>query len=68
MPDKDQKDIGTLLSELIENEGLTVEKIALQTDIPSRFVIALKEGNLEKLPSEPYVRGYLIKIRSEERR
>ena len=61
---KDQKGLGTALSELMESEGVTIERLSAVTNIPSRFLIAMKDGNIEKLPAEPYVRGYLIKISS----
>ncbi len=57
-----QKNIGELLADLMEAEGMTAEKLASQTNIPSRFIIAMREGELDKLPAEPYVRGYLKKI------
>lgn len=57
-----EKNIGELISDLMENEGLTVDKLVSQTNIPSRFIVAIKEGELDRLPAEPYVRGYLAKI------
>ncbi len=56
------KNIGDVLTQLMETENISVDKLADQTNIPERFIIALKEGEFAKLPAEPYVRGYLIKI------
>lgn len=59
MPDKQ---ISELLAELMDAEGVSPEKLSALTNIPTRFIISLKEGELNKLPAEPYVRGYLKKI------
>lgn len=56
------KNIGELIGDLIEAEGINAEKLASITAIPARFIVAMREGELEKLPAEPYVRGYLKKI------
>ncbi len=53
-------------SELIENamrvKGFTVEKLAQATGISDRFIEYIVEGNLKKLPSSPYVHGYVLRI------
>lgn len=41
---------------------MSAEKLAHATNIPIRFISALKNGEFSKLPAEPYVRGYLVKI------
>lgn len=56
------KNISEMLTQLMETENISVDKLATATNIPSRFIIALKEGEFKKLPADPYVRGYLIKI------
>lgn len=58
----DNKNLSEILTQLMETENVSVEKLSSQTEIPSRFIIALREGEYNKLPAEPYVRGYLIKI------
>jgi len=50
------------IAELMGAHGMSVEKLAHATNIPVRFVSALKNGEFSKLPAEPYVRGYLVKI------
>ena len=56
------KNLGELLSDLMENEGITVEKLSSLTNIPIRFIVSMRENELDKLPAEPYIRGYLKKI------
>lgn len=56
------KTLGELIAEALELRNLNAEKLSELTDIPSHYLIALKNDDLEKLPSAPYVRGYLIKI------
>ena len=50
------------LKEILETKGITLEKLSESTDIPKRYLDALINGDLTKLPPAPYVRGYLIKI------
>lgn len=57
-----RENISETLSELIKKSKLSVDKIATLTEIPVRFIIALQNGDFSKLPADPYVRGYLIKI------
>jgi hypothetical protein len=57
--DKSLKDI---INEQLEIKGLTLEKISLLTNIPLRFLKALGESDIKKLPAAPYVRGYLVKM------
>ncbi len=54
--------ISKLLGELLEERGINPEKLSYATNVPTRFVTALLEGNFKELPAKPYVRGYLIKI------
>ena len=51
-----------LLLQLMQEKGVTVEKLTFVTNIPHRFVAALLAGEFKKLPAKPYVRGYLLKI------
>lgn len=46
----------------MQERSVSVDKLALVTNIPSRFIAALIEGDFKRLPAKPYVRGYLIKI------
>lgn len=58
----ESKHISELLSELIEERGISAEKLSLTTNIPHRFITALLDGDFKRLPAKPYVRGYLLKI------
>jgi len=51
-----------LLNQLMQERGITADKLAYATNIPHRFIDALVEGDFKGLPAKPYVRGYLIKI------
>lgn len=51
-----------MLTETLEARGLTLERLAELTDIPERFLVALSEGDMQRLPPAPYVRGYLKRI------
>ena len=56
------KNLADTLNELMESQAITIDKIAASTNIPMRFLVAMEEGEMDKLPAEPYVRGYLSKI------
>ena len=51
-----------LLRERVELKGLTVLRLRQQTGIAERYLSAFLEGNHEKLPALPYVRGYLMHL------
>ena len=57
--DKPLKDI---LREQMQAKGLTFERLKIQTGIAERYLAAFLEGQNEKLPAVPYVRGYLMTI------
>lgn len=56
------KNLSELLNEAMDLRGLDAKKVAELTDIPAHYVAALSEGEFEKLPAIPYVRGYLTRI------
>lgn len=56
------KDFKTLFNETLHNYGVSVAKLAEVSGIPERYLEAMRVGNDELLPPDPYVRGYLIKI------
>jgi hypothetical protein len=60
----EKKTLQELLKELIAARGLSIDKLATSSNIPSRFIDLLIEGKYKELPSKPYIRGYLIKIAS----
>ena len=57
-----QKKLSELLREAAELRGLTFERLAQLSDVPERYLLAIRDGEFEKLPAAPYVRGYLIKL------
>jgi len=56
------KELSELLRSLMEERGISAEKLSYSSNIPHRFIVALLEGDLKGLPARPYVRGYLLKI------
>lgn len=56
------KNIGELLSEIMETRGLSVDRLAELTNINKRYINGLLSNDLKSLPAGPYVRGYLLKI------
>ena len=57
-----QKKLSELLREAAELRGLTFERLTELSDIPERYLLALRDGEFGKLPAAPYVRGYLVKL------
>lgn len=51
-----------ILMDALEVRGLTVERLAELTNIPERYLVALRDNDAKKLPAAPYIRGYLMKI------
>lgn len=65
MPDKDTQSTQTLrdaLMDALEARGLNISRLAELTDIPERYLAALRDNDTKKLPAAPYIRGYLMKI------
>lgn len=50
------------LKEILDAKSITLEKLSESTDIPKRYLDALINGDLAKLPPAPYIRGYLVQI------
>ncbi|MBI2013398.1 MAG: helix-turn-helix domain-containing protein [Candidatus Colwellbacteria bacterium] len=61
-PNINKNDLGEVLEELMQAHGTDDEKLAQITEIPLRFIKALKTGDYKILPASPYVRGYIKKI------
>lgn len=55
-------DLKSLLSEALELRNVNHEKLAQITGISERYIWAIQNVELEKLPPAPYVRGYIKKI------
>jgi transcriptional regulator with XRE-family HTH domain len=58
----EKKTFQELFREIIEMRGFNLERLAEATNIPKDYLAALASGEFNKLPSSPYIRGYLIKI------
>lgn len=58
----EQKNLSSLIVEALRIKGISVEKLAQITGISERPIMMLIEEKLDKLPSAPYVHGYLMKI------
>jgi len=58
----DYRNISEILTEVMNERGVSIDALSNATDIPRRFIDSLVEGNFENLPAKPYVRGYLFKI------
>jgi len=56
------RNLKTLLDEALELRNVNHEKLAQLTGIPERYIWAIQSLEVEKLPSAPYVRGYIKKI------
>ncbi len=54
--------LGEILNRAAELRGLDLKKLSESTDIPIHYLAALSNGDFEKLPAAPYIRGYLVKI------
>jgi len=60
--ENEKKIFSEILLGAMKSKGFTVEKLAQATGISDRFIESLLGEEFEKLPSSPYVRGYLMKI------
>lgn len=55
-------DLKSLLTEALELRNVNHEKLSQITGISERYIWAIQNGEFDKLPSLPYVRGYIKKI------
>ncbi|MDQ7794808.1 MAG: DUF4115 domain-containing protein [bacterium] len=53
------KDIGTLLREAREAQGISLEQAQVDTKIRQRYLKALEDGDYRLIPGEAYARGFL---------
>jgi len=56
------KDLKIIISDAINSKNISVEQLAEITGIPERYILAIQNTDLKKLPSKPYIGGYLKKI------
>lgn len=53
------KELGQRLKDERIARGLTLEFVADETKIARRYLMALEEGALERLPGDPYIKGFI---------
>ncbi|BCX15845.1 MAG: hypothetical protein KatS3mg098_074 [Candidatus Parcubacteria bacterium] len=56
------KNFKEILKSYLKEKGVSPQELSQETGIVYHYIQAFLEGNFEKLPSLPYVRGYLQKI------
>lgn len=57
-----ESSIAAHLEEAMRVKGVSIEKLAQMTGISERFVELIVGNKADKLPSAPYMHGYLVKI------
>ena len=62
MTEENEKSISEILLSAMKSKNMTVEKLAQATGVSDRFLELILEERFEKLPSSPYLHGYIIKI------
>ena len=55
-------DLKSLMNEALELRNVNHEKLAQLTGISERYIWAIQNVEVDKLPPSPYVRGYIKKI------
>lgn len=59
------EDMDNLMAQIVERmkeKDISVEKLSQVSGVSDRYIKLLLEGNTEKLPPAPYIRGYIKKI------
>ncbi len=51
--------VGTLLKEERQKKGFTLEQVEKATKIRAKFLVAIENEDYKKLPSLPYVQGFI---------
>lgn len=59
---ENEKKLSSLLTEAMNAKNMTLEKLSQASNISERFLEPLFQDKLEKLPSSPYLHGYILKI------
>lgn len=54
--------LSQLINQALEEQRVNIDRLASSTNIPKRYLTALKDGDIKNLPPAPYVRGYILKI------
>ncbi|MFA6407582.1 MAG: helix-turn-helix domain-containing protein [Candidatus Paceibacterota bacterium] len=58
----ESKSVGLLILDAMRNKSMSIEKLSQLTGISDRFLELLTKEDYARLPSAPYVRGYLFHI------
>lgn len=53
------KEIGAQLRQIRQKQSISTEEVAAKTYIPSRLLIALEEGQSDKLPEPVFIQGFI---------
>ncbi len=56
------KSVASIIEDAMKAKSMSVEKLSLQSGISERFIELIVKEKVGKLPSSPYVRGYISKI------
>jgi len=56
------KDLKTLLADALELKNINMEHLSQSTGVPEHYLWAIQNMEIDRLPSAPYVRGYIKKI------
>ncbi len=51
---------GQILKENREKRGITINEVALATKISSKALIAIEEGDVDRLPPKTFLRGFVL--------
>lgn len=62
MFEENEKSLSETLFSAMKAKNISIEKLAQITGISDRFLELLLEERFDKLPSSPYLHGYIIKI------
>lgn len=60
--EKSPTNIKTLIAETLTLKNLNQERFSQITGVPKRYLEAIQNAEIDKLPPLPYVRGYIRKI------
>lgn len=58
----EERFVSEILADAMKAKGVSAEKLAQTTGISDRFISLLLDDRFDKLPSAPYVHGYILKI------
>ncbi len=60
--ENENKNLANLILEALKLKGLNLDKLSQLTGVSERSLALILEERFEKLPSAPYIHGYLLKI------